>query len=105
MKLLEIRTFLSFLGASVTGLVLYFRFPFPEMNLFLDLIKARELTTFYFLRYAYVSFLFTTPFFAYLLVTSFLYMFFYNEARRRTPFYPLPPYPDPRTRESLYLVI
>src|SRR5262245_6841760 len=105
MKLLEIRTFLSFLGASVTGLVLYFRFPFPEMNLFLNLIKVRELPTFLFLKYSYVSLLFTTPFFAYSLVTSFLYMFFYNATRKKTPSYGLPPYPDPCTRESLYLVI
>jgi hypothetical protein len=105
MKLLEIRTFVSFLGASLTGLALYFRFPFPEMNLFLNLIRVRELPTFYFLKYSYVSFLFTTPFFAYSLVTSFLYMFFDAAGRKKTPSYPLPPYSDPSTRESLYLVI
>jgi hypothetical protein len=55
MKLLEIRTFLSFLAASATRLALYFRFPFPEMNLFLNLIKIRELGAVYFLKSSYVS--------------------------------------------------
>src|SRR5262249_23847695 len=92
-------------AASVTGLAFFFRFPFPELNVFLNLIKSRDLCTFLFLKYSYVSLLFTTPFFAYSLVTSFLYMFFYNATRKKTPSYRLPPYADPCTRESLYLVI
>ena len=49
MRLLETRTLLSYLAASVTGLVLYLRFPFPEMNVFLNLIKVKDLPTFLFL--------------------------------------------------------
>ena len=40
MRLLELRILLSFLGASVAGLILYFKFPFPEMNVFLNLVKG-----------------------------------------------------------------
>ena len=65
MRLLELRILLSFLAASATGLVLYFKFPFPEMNVFLNLVKARDLPTFCFLKYSYVSFLFATPFFGF----------------------------------------
>ena len=65
---------LSFLAASATGLVLYFKVPFPEMNVFLNLVKARDLPTFCFLKYSYISFLFAIPFFAFSLTTSFLYL-------------------------------
>ncbi|MEW5980726.1 MAG: hypothetical protein AB1898_33600, partial [Acidobacteriota bacterium] len=105
MRLLEIRTLLAFLLASLVGLVLYFWFPFPEMNLFLNLIHRRDLPTFYFLKYAYVSFLFTTPFFAFSLLTSFLYLFVFNSQPRHSRPYALPPYPDPLQREELFLVL
>src|SRR2546428_2619289 len=105
MKLLEIRILLSFLAASVTGLVLYFRLPFPEMNVFLNLIKLKDLPTFYFLKFSYISFLFATSFFAFSLLTSFLYLFVYSSPRRRSKPYTLPPYPDARQREQLFLVL
>ena len=79
---MRLRILLSFLAASVTGLVLYFRFPFPEMNVFLNLIKVKDLPTFYFLKYSYVSFLFATPFFAFSLLTSFLYLFVFNSSKK-----------------------
>ncbi len=84
MKILEVRIFLSFLAASATGLALYFRFPFPEFNVFLNLIRVKDLPAFYFLKYSYVSFLFTTPFFAYSLLTSFLYLFVYSSRHRKS---------------------
>jgi hypothetical protein len=105
MRLLEIRSLLSFLAASVSGLILYFRFPFPEMNVFLNLISVKDLPAFYFLKYSYISFLFATPFFAFSLVTSFAYLFFYSSGRRRSRPFTLPPYPDPHKRDSLFLVI
>ena len=46
MRLLELRILLSFLAASAAGLVLYFKFPFPEMNVFMNLVQARDLPTF-----------------------------------------------------------
>ena len=102
MRLLETRILLSFLAASATGLVLYFRFPFPEMNVFLNLIKVKDLPTFYFLKYSYVSFLFATPFFAFSLLTSFLYLFVFNSRKKKPKPYTLPPYPDPlRARRTL----
>ena len=65
MRLLELRILLSFLAASAVGLVLYFQFPFPEMNVFLNVIKFRDLWTFYFLKYSYISFLFSSPLFGF----------------------------------------
>src|ERR1044071_3995872 len=105
MGLLDVRTFLSFLAASLTGLVLYFQYPFPEMNVFLNLIRLKDLPTFYFLKYSYVSFLFTTPFFIYSLLTSFLNLFVYTSPRRKTKPYTLPPYPDVQRREELFIVV
>src|SRR2546429_5447941 len=105
MRLLEIRSFLSFLAASLTGLILYFRFPFPEMNVFLNLIRVKDLPTFYFLKYSYVSFIFATPFFGFSLLTSFLYLFLYSSSRIRSKPFTLPPYFNPREREDLFLVI
>ena len=65
MRLLELRILLSYLAASAAGLILYFKFPFPEMNVFLNLVKARDLPTFCFLKYSYVAFLFATPYFGF----------------------------------------
>ncbi len=105
MRLLELRTLLSFLAASAAGLVLYFRLPFPEMNVFLSLIKVRDLPTFYFLKTSYVCFLFATPFFGFSLLTSFLYLFVFNSRGRRSRPYTLPPYPDPQKRHELFLIL
>jgi hypothetical protein len=57
------------------------------------------------LKFSYVSFLFATPFFAFSLLTSFLYLFVYSSPRRRPKPYTLPPYPDARQREQLFLVL
>ena len=105
MRLLELRILLSFLAASAAGLVLYFRFPFPDMNVFLNLVRARDLPTYCFLKYSYVSFLFATPFFGFSLVTSFLYLFVFNSQRKASKPYMLPPYPDPRRRQELFLIL
>src|SRR2546427_11988366 len=105
MRILEIRMLLSFLAASASGLALYFRFPFPDMNVFLNLIRVKDLPAFYFLKYSYVSFLFATPFFAFSLVTSFFYLFFYSSGRMRSKPFTLPPYPDPRERKDLFLIV
>ena len=88
-------------AASAAGLALYFKFPFPEFNVFLNLIRLKDLPTFYFLKYSYVTFLFTTPFFACSLLTSFLYMFVYNSPRCKAKLHTLPPYPDVGDREEL----
>src|SRR5207249_3774080 len=67
-------------------------------------IRVKDLLAFYFLKYSYVSFLFTTPFFAYSLLTSFLYLFVYSQ-HRKSKGNSLPPYPDPRRREELFMVV
>src|SRR4026209_1767080 len=105
MKLLELRILLSFLSASICGTVVYFKFPFPEMNVFLNLIKFRDPATLCFLQYSYVSFLFATPFFGFSLLTTFLYLFVFSSRRHRTKPYMLPPYSDPISREELFLVL
>ena len=105
MKLLELRNLLSFLAASISGMVLYFKFPFPEMHVFLNLIKFRDPATLCFLKYSYVSFLFATPFFGFSLLTSFLYLFVFGSYRRRTKPDTLPPYPQPTESQELFLIL
>src|SRR5207245_263683 len=82
---------------------LYFRAPFPEDNIFLQVMALRSASAFHFLKYSYTLFLFSTPYIGYSVVLSGVYVFFLK-ARRRIRAGRLPLYPDPRKREELFLV-
>jgi hypothetical protein len=93
----------SFLAAS-TGMVLFFRHPFPEQNLFLQLIAIRSPVAFGFLKYSYTAFLYTTPFIAFSVILSGFYIFALKaQANIRSG--KLEPYPDPKERAELSLVL
>jgi hypothetical protein len=61
--------------AAVTGMVLFVRAPFPESNLFLRVVAIRSASAFLFFKYSYTLFLYTTPYIAYSIVLSGLYIF------------------------------
>ena len=93
----------SFLAAS-TGMALFFRYPFPEQNLFLRLMAIRSPVAFGFLKYSYTAFLYTTPFIAFSVIFSGLYIFGLKaQANIRSG--KLEPYPDPKERAELSLVL
>ncbi len=94
----------AYVLACATGMTLYFRMPFPEDDLMLHLIELRAPMIYLFFKYSYTLFLFTTPYIAYSLVLSGLYVFAFRPTRKSKPM-PLPPYPDPARRDELFLVL
>lgn len=94
----------AYVLACATGITLYFRWPFPEGDLMLRLISIRAPLIYASFKYTYTLFLFTTPYIAYSLVLSGLYVFAFRPTRKIKPM-PLPAYPDPRERNELFLVL
>ena len=88
-------------GVGAWGLHTY---PVNTENVFLALIELRKPVLFQVLAYGYATLWFTTPFFLASLLTSVLAIVVYRHAptaRCR----PLPPYPEPETREHPTLVL
>jgi hypothetical protein len=74
-RILQARHFFASLLAAATGMALYFRAPFPDSNLFLQVMALRAHYAFLFFKYSYTLFLNTTPYNAYLIVLSGMYIF------------------------------
>src|SRR3984893_15217601 len=94
----------SFVARSVLGLYLFRALPFPVENNLLQMVLLTKPQLFYGIKYAFVAMLFTTPYIAFSILFSFVYIFAVRreeqgEARR------LPPYVPPASRNDLYLVI
>src|SRR5438132_1296752 len=88
-------------GVGTWGLHTY---PVNMENVFLALIELRKPVLFQVLAYGYATLWFTTPFFLASLLTSVLAIIVYRHAptaRCR----PLPPYPEPETRDHPTLVL
>ena len=94
----------AYVLACATGITLYFRWPFPEDDLVLHLISIRAPLIYAGFKYTYTLFLFTTPYIAYSLVLSGLYVFAFRPNRKIKPM-PLPAYPEPKRRNELFLVL
>jgi hypothetical protein len=103
-RVLASRHFLAALLAMGTGAVLFYARPFPETHLFLQLIALRAPYAFESFRWLYTVCLFTTPYLLFLGLLSGLYVATLKYRRRVSP-RQLPPYPDPRRRDDLFLVI
>ncbi len=103
-RILHARHFLACLLAAATGMALYFRAPFPEANLFLHVMAIRSAYAFHFLKYSYTLFLYTTPYIAFSVVLSGVYIFALK-AGRKIRAGRLPLYSDPRKRAELSLVV
>ena len=103
-QLLHARHFVACGLAAATGLLLYFRVPFPESNLFLQIMALRAHYAFLLLKFSYTLFLYTTPYIAYAMVLSGIYIFALK-TERKIRSGTLPPYSDPRRRTELSLVL
>jgi hypothetical protein len=103
-RTLASRHFVAAVLAMATGMVLFYMRPFPEHHLFLGLIALRAPKAFASFRWLYNVALFTTPYMAYLATLSGLYVATLK-FRPRIIARQLPPYPDLRTREDLFLVL
>jgi len=103
-RVLDSRSFVAALFAMATGLVLFYRFPFPEQQVFLRVIAARAPHVLASFKYLYWMSLFSTPYMLLATTLSALYVFTLKLGRRVTAGR-LPPYPDPRKRDELFLVL
>jgi TraM recognition site of TraD and TraG len=103
-KILQARHFFACLLAAATGMALYFRVPFPESNLFLQVMALRAHSAFLFLKYSYTLLLYTTPYLGYAVLLSGVYIFALK-AGSKVRAGRLPLYPVPRTRAELSLVL
>jgi len=103
-QILYARHFFACLLAAATGMVLYFRAPFPQTNLFLQVMDLRAHYTFLFLKYSYTLFLYTTPYIAFAVLLSGAYIFALK-AEKKIRAGHLPLYPEVRKRAELSLVI
>jgi hypothetical protein len=103
-RILNSKNFVACLLALATGMVLYFKMPFPAGNVFLQLTSVRVPLIYQGALYSYELFLFTTPYIAYSIVLSALYVSGLKiHSRMRAG--KLPTYPDPRKRDDLFLVL
>src|SRR5438445_5005470 len=103
-RILHSRHFLACLLSAATGMALYFRMPFPEDNIFLRVMAIRSAPVFLFFKYSYTLFLYTTPYIAYSILLSGIYIFALK-AGRKIRAGRLPLYSDPRKRAELSLVV
>jgi TraM recognition site of TraD and TraG len=103
-RILDSRSFVAGLLAMVTGMVLFYRVPFPEGQVFLKVIALRAPQALLSFKYLYWVSLFSTPYILYAGMLSVLYTFTLKLGRKVAP-RRLPPYPDPRKRDQLFLVL
>ena len=68
-----------------TGMTLYFRMPFPEDNIFFELMYLRASPVFWGFKYTYILLLYTTPFIGYSILLSGLYVFASKFAGQTSP--------------------
>jgi hypothetical protein len=103
-RILKEKNFIACVLAAGAGMILYFRFPFPADNFFLELIFLWARPVFQGLKYSYTLFLYTTPY----IVCSFLLSTVYI-ATLKTPPKPRagrpPAYPPNSNRSGLFLVL
>ena len=103
-RILDSRNFVATLLAITTGTVLFYRYPFPEGQVFLRVIALRAPYVLLSFKWLYRASLFSTPYMAFAATLSAIYVFTLKLGRRLTPGRLLP-YPDPGKRTDLFLVI
>ena len=86
------------------GIVLFYRYPFPQQQVFLRVIALRAPHVLLSFKYLYWASLFSTPYMVFAAILSAVYVFTLKVGRRITPGR-LPLYPDPRKRADLFLVV
>ena len=102
--LVEYRIVLA-LGMSATvGIVLNSMFPVNTANALLRLIELERPAAFHAVVWSYDLFLYSTPFIAYSMIFSLLYVHLYRSEQKLSAG-SLPPYPNPRTRTDLSLIL
>src|SRR5579862_6681019 len=103
-RVLHAKNLVACLFAAATGMVLYIRMPFPQGNLFFELMFLWSRHTFFAFKYGYIVLLYTTPYIGYSVLLSAVYIFALKIPQTIRPGR-LPEYPALAARESLSLVL
>ena len=103
-RLIHSKNLIACVWAATTGIILYFRMPFPADNFLIELLFLRARPLFLGLRYSYFVFLYTTPFIVYSILLTGIYIFALKFPQKTRPGR-LPVYIDPSARENLFLVV
>ena len=93
-RILNSKNLVAFVLAAATGMTLYFRVPFPDGNIFLQVMALRSPSAFAVLKYSYTLFLFSTPYIGYSVLFSGLYIFALKRSNESEPAN-CPPFPIP----------
>jgi hypothetical protein len=102
--MVEYRILLSLGLSAACGIVLNNLFPIDTTNPLLRLMALERPPVFHGLLWSYGFFLYSTPFLVFSMIFSLLYVHLYRKESEQAAG-ALPPYPDPRTRTSLSLVL
>ena len=103
-RALESRGFVSAILAMAIGTFLFYAHPFADEQIFLRVIALRAPNAFLSFKYLYYTLLFTTPYLVCSALLSGLYIFTLKARQHISPGR-LPKYPDPSTRDDLFLVV
>jgi hypothetical protein len=101
--LVEYRVILSFGLSAACGIILQSFYPVHDADPLMRLLALERPAIFHGLVWSYSLFLYSTPFLFCSILFSLTYIHFY-EPKPDQIAGALPPYPDPRLREDLYLV-
>jgi len=104
-RILHSRAFIAYTLACATGITFdRYYCPWPSGDLMLRLIAVREPLVYAGLYYTYTLLLFTTPYILYSILFSGFYVLGWKPTKKIEE-RELPPYPDPRQRDKLSLVL
>jgi hypothetical protein len=101
--LVEYRVVLSFGLSAACGIALHSLYPVHDADPLLHLLALERPEIFHGLVWSYSFFLYSTPFLVFSILFSLAYIHFY-EPKPEQVAGTLPPYPNPRLREDLFLV-
>ena len=103
-RILEQKNFFACVLGAITGMMLYFRYPFPEGNFYLELIFLWARPVFHGLKLAHTVFLYTTPYIVFSFLFSGFYIFSLKAPPRPKAGKP-PAYPTTSHDGGLFLVL
>jgi TraM recognition site of TraD and TraG len=103
-SIIEYRILLSFGLSAACGIILNTLYPINAANPLLRLVAWERPPIFHALVWSYDVFLYSTPFLIFSMLFSLAYVHIYRRESELAAG-PLPPYPDPRTRQDLSLVL
>ena len=103
-RIIESRSFVSFVLSAAIGIFLFRQCPFPEEDNVLQMVLLQKPYLFYGIKYTFTAMLFTTPYILLSVLLSLGYIFIVRQ-EEQVGLERLACYPEPALRKELYVVI